>query len=390
GFYGYDRDTSPTLDDLAKNSLTFTNAIAPAVPTAPSMFATFTGRHTTSNALNFDVEDWQRRFRKRTTLAQVLRQSGFSTKAIHRNAYASSWYGFDKGFDTFEDDDAASSVETQQQGGSKLAETIEGIKKTVFKTGTATPWTEYYEQIQQWIKSTEEPYFLWILLLDTHTPYYPQRKIWSGSELRLAYKYWDLERNNWKSDKTHQDVLNAYDDCVRDVDDFIAQLVQDIDIEKTNIIFHGDHGEAFGEQGYYRHPPELDEELIHVPLLMYGPDFPSKTISKPTSLTTIAPTIFKNEGIQKRWPAPHYSDNNTPPIVKLFRNDRRALAVRTSRKKYRREREDETIENLQDNEYRLDTEELESYTTRELRSIAEENIHNEILNRRQRYYDLHE
>jgi len=39
----------------------------------------------------------------------------------------------------------------------------------------------------------------------------------------------------------------------------------------TVIIITGDHGEAFGEHGFFFHGREVWDEIVHVPLVMYVP-----------------------------------------------------------------------------------------------------------------------
>jgi len=69
------------------------------------------------------------------------------------------------------------------------------------------------------------------------------------------------------------------------------------------MMMHADHGDGLGELGFYRHPPTLYEELIHVPLVIYNADVKGK-VEKLVSLLGLAPTILElireeNEFLQK-------------------------------------------------------------------------------------------
>ncbi len=93
--------------------------------------------------------------------------------------------------------------------------------------------------------------------------------------------------------KTLRRLKDAYRDCVRSVDKFMNQLMNDMD-DETLIVFHSDHGEAFGEHGSFGHQSHLYEENIHVPLLVHGTDCddtldaPISTIKIPERLSRYA------------------------------------------------------------------------------------------------------
>lgn len=59
--------------------------------------------------------------------------------------------------------------------------------------------------------------------------------------------------------KHHQKIENAYEKNLRYALDAVETLVEHLD-EKT--VVTADHGEAFGEKGYYEHPPST-----HIPIL---------------------------------------------------------------------------------------------------------------------------
>jgi len=53
-----------------------------------------------------------------------------------------------------------------------------------------------------------------------------------------------------------------------------------------------DHGEAFGEHGTTFHSKTLYQELIHVPLIFYGPGIAAKRHDEWVSLIDVAPTLL--------------------------------------------------------------------------------------------------
>jgi arylsulfatase A-like enzyme len=58
------------------------------------------------------------------------------------------------------------------------------------------------------------------------------------------------------------------------------------DLQDPLLVFHSDHGEAFGEHGTFGHQQQLYEENIHVPLFVHNIDR-SNTVAKPFSLRSL-------------------------------------------------------------------------------------------------------
>src|ERR1700739_3835035 len=108
GFLGYDRATTPFLDSLAKESFVFPGAIAAGVPTYYSFPAILASRYPL--ALGRDVIGIAPR---EPTIATVLKGAGYTTAAfIAGNPYLGAHFGYDQGFDKFQD--FLSSVPTTQ------------------------------------------------------------------------------------------------------------------------------------------------------------------------------------------------------------------------------------------------------------------------------------
>jgi arylsulfatase A-like enzyme len=66
--------------------------------------------------------------------------------------------------------------------------------------------------------------------------------------------------------------------------------------ERTVIIITGDHGEAFGEHGFFFHGREVWDEIVHVPLVMYVPGAKPRRIARAVSHVDLAPTILDLAG----------------------------------------------------------------------------------------------
>ena len=96
GAYGYERPTSPRIDAFARDAIVFDEAIANSAWTRSAVASLFTGLAPRSHgvlgrddALPADA----------TTLAGLLRDAGYTTAAVATNGNISPGYGFDLGFD---------------------------------------------------------------------------------------------------------------------------------------------------------------------------------------------------------------------------------------------------------------------------------------------------
>src|SRR5271169_7017645 len=99
GFYGYSHPTTPFLDSLASESFVAPAAIVAGAPTYYSLPAILASRMPL--ALGRDVIGLAP---GESTLATALRDAGYATAAFSgANPYISSRFGYDQGFEVFED-----------------------------------------------------------------------------------------------------------------------------------------------------------------------------------------------------------------------------------------------------------------------------------------------
>ena len=67
--------------------------------------------------------------------------------------------------------------------------------------------------------------------------------------------------------------------------------------KRTVVIVSSDHGEAFGEHDTQYHRLTLYEELLRVPLLIWGPGIAARRIDTPVSLMDLGPTVLDLFGL---------------------------------------------------------------------------------------------
>jgi len=286
GFMGYEKDTTPTLDQMAEEGVVFENAIAPGPSTPESMPAIFTGQWPIKRREEPDAELRARRKRirahmqARRTLPERLQELGYTTGAFTPNPFTSRHFGFDEGFDHFQDFMNNSNRGRLYQrvfngfldgsAVSSLARVFMNVwqREEVFK-----PWESYYDEVIEWTRQAEKPYFLWVFLMDAHNPYMSSSEYRNQSrlaEFHANFEFWRQSHETPFSANVHKKLITAYDDSIRYSDAFLERLRGDLN--DPVIAVHGDHGEAFGKHGNYGHEPFLYRENTHVPLVVTGVD----------------------------------------------------------------------------------------------------------------------
>ena len=160
-----------------------------------------------------------------------------------------------------------------------------------------------------WLSSIgDTPCFLWLHLMDPHSPYYPkdaalalmQQGPLTPFRARYLNSYWNRSDLEAERLARHRDEIVAlYDAGIRWVDTQMARLIETMRDsnrwENCIFAFTADHGEEFLDHGGRYHPPSrLMEELIHVPLLLRVPGIAKREVAKsPFSTLHLAPTLLE-------------------------------------------------------------------------------------------------
>ncbi|WP_336000333.1 sulfatase [Halorientalis halophila] len=351
GHWGYERDTTPTLDRMAEDGVVFENAVASGVPTIASMTSVMTGEHSlASPEIGFNTEQ-REQVTSRPTIAEVLSDAGYTTGALSPNPPASSYFGFDDGFDWFEDflaedegvfERAMNRIFESSIEGGGLSTYVRLFKNVATRDEILRPWEDFYEEIQAWRERAEEPYFLWVLLLEPHHPWMPPAEYqqWSSrsDKYRAFRQYYEMFTGGWSPDfdpEIRQRLIDLYDDSIRYGDAFLERIQEDFAADDPAFLVHADHGEEFGTHDRYGHQPDLYEDLVHVPLVIGNVDR-SDRVERPVALRQLAPTIAELGDASHSFTAPSLFEESERPWVtsKVFAEGDRRVAIRTQSGKY--------------------------------------------------------
>lgn len=236
--YGQKGIRTENLDKFSEKSYIFLNAFSPVPQTLPAHSTIFTGLYpydhkVRDNLINYLPEE-------ALTLAEILKEKGYSTGAAVSSAVLNHRFGLKQGFDFYDD-------KVEKKSGEIKAD--ETTKKGI-----------------EILKKLKEPYFLWVHYYDPHHPYEPPKDINAPSDYLGEVLYMD------KNLKPLFDLLN---------------------FENTLILIASDHGESLGEHNEEEHGVLLYNPAIEIPLLLHLPGQRQKIeIMENVSLTSIFPTII--------------------------------------------------------------------------------------------------
>ena len=301
GCYGYERLTSPVMDRLAAQSVRFATAYAPTSWTLPSHATMLTGRYPLSHGAVLR----DRRLSSATpTLATVLRGAGYTTGGFVSYEFLRRRYGFDAGFDYF--DDFTTELGTEEDQRSQPTGPLLNAQ--------IIPWIE---------RNAERPFFLFVHYFDVHYHYDPPPPYdtmfdpdYVGPDLRQFTRNPAIHAG---MPRRHLEQLIAlYDGEIRFTDRVVGEVIETIDRlgigGRTLFIVTADHGEEFFEHGEKAHGRTLYDEVLLVPLLMRWPDgfAAGHVVDVPVSLVDLAPTIYDLVGVA---PSPGLEGRSLVPLA---------------------------------------------------------------------------
>lgn len=290
GCYGYRRSTSPAMDAVAAEGVRFDQAISAASWTTPAVMSMFTSLppslHQTVSGSTMLPEGM-------TTLAAELKKGGYQTAAIVVNPCTSRKYGFNRGFDLYDDNSI------------QLAAGLGDLDLN--NNSVSDKVTQY---AVKWLKSDrrpDRPFFLHVFYFDPHYDYMPPSP-YDGMFTDPDYyggqdgsKITTLEgKPLTKADK--EQIIGLYDGEIRFTDDQIKALIDTLRnmnlLTNTLLVITGDHGEEFWDHDSVAHGHTLYDELLRVPLIIDWPkEIKPQVVAKQVSLIDLMPTILDMAGL---------------------------------------------------------------------------------------------
>jgi len=379
GLYGYHKDTSPNINEIARNGVIFENAFSCSNCTDPSFTSIMTGKHPISHGIihhgvvpRDEVKEYYSRGNK--NLAEILKLNGYTTMAL---SWLERWHK--KGFDYYEyygGVETTTLKRTVKNVLNKLPTTIRRsisdiLMSIVYKANILDAKNITNHAMKLIKKNVDrQPFFLLIHYMDTHLPYNPGNKKEddffeeTANNERIKDVLKRIKNPRWRkflkkslgNVKTTDEVIAKYDAAIAYVDENIGRLVEFIEKqgikEDTIIVLTADHGESLTEHGVYFSHHCLYDETIHVPLVIQYANLPSRRISNLVQHVDILPTILDllnikiNVETDGKSLIPLIEGNSEEDRLAIFAEEAggyRKRAIRTNRWKYIQDVEGEPI-----------------------------------------------
>jgi arylsulfatase A-like enzyme len=287
GAYGYERDTTPHLDRLARESFLFERHFVEFPRTHESTAALFTSLHTDTHL----VRTYGGLAESTFTMAKGLAEAGYSTVTLSANTWTTREAGVGQHFD----------------------EHCDPLHLGPFKEGSETVLSPLplLRAFEAWLHQREEgPFFAYLHFVPPHQPYtHPEemRAAFQGKE-PPEYRPEDYHPGFYehpvKDNKRSWDPppmpewINLYDSHLKYADWTVGELLRllrhtDL-LDNTVLVITSDHGEAFGEHGYLWHVFGAYDEVTHIPLVVRLPGRREpRRVPALTQNTDLLPTLFE-------------------------------------------------------------------------------------------------
>lgn len=303
------RARTPAFDRFASEHLLFTQARTQSPWTKPAVATLFTGLHPSQHGVLSHPDPKFRSGQKGkqvlesdvlsgelSTLAEVLRESGYRTAAFVSNPWLQEKLGFAQGFDLYEDSFAGYDVPGEVVTAAALAWLAE--------SAPASPW------------------FLYVHTMDAHWPYPRLRRedvrerrdeiaadrrpmtAAARAALRASARYEDGSPVVGPEIPPSAALLELlYDRGVEHFDRALSQLLEGLEAhpgwQNTAVLVTSDHGEALFERGWFGHGRSLHEDETGVPLAARLPGVSSDgPILCPVGLVDVMATLSTYLGVE--------------------------------------------------------------------------------------------
>jgi arylsulfatase A-like enzyme len=325
-------DTTPELAALAADGVVFDQAVTSFPGTTASMPSLMTGLYPSFEG----IDDWNRFTyhgfndfetaeeaerpaisNNLTMLAETLRDHGYRTVGLNTNPNLTHHRNFDQGFTDYDDFGPYMTAARENR-----EHPLEGAYPPVdVVMAKAVPKLEAL---------AAEPFFMWIHLMEPHSPYLPPERFarvsprsftdvpdieingvlyhylhrqWGAAPEQISHP--SLDEIGITKDELTEHLLGLYEGEIRFCDDSLGTFFAEMErlgiLDDTLVIITADHGEEFFDHGYVTHHFEsaLAEELIRIPLLIRPPGglAESRRVPQLVRMVDLAPTVLDFAGL---------------------------------------------------------------------------------------------
>lgn len=275
GCYGGSEGITPRLDALAADGVRFDRVWSQTSWTLPSTVSLFTGLYQETHGVAAVKDIREKKLSdSAVTMAELFAMAGYDTRMYTQNPLVGERYGTAQGFERFHQGRDAPSRAAQAD----------------------------------WADRDGRPMFVYLHFRRPHAPYDPDPE-WAGRFMDSEYEglsdgtSQQMLAYNLRQAELTEDDLEHHRDRYRanlaQADSQVADVLAELDLERTLVVVLSDHGEALNEHGRLGHSWWSYEEYVRIPLLMAHPALPrGEELDAPVMTVDVLPTLIDLFGLQ--------------------------------------------------------------------------------------------
>jgi arylsulfatase A-like enzyme len=326
--YGYDRPTTPGLEEFAAEATVFEQCVAPAPWTLPVHASLFTGMYPSQHGADQENPYLD----GATTLAETLSSAGYDTACYSSNAWITPYTQLTDGFDDqdnffevmpgeFLSGPLAKAWQTLNDNERlrAIADKLVSLGNTAHEylaggEGADSKTPAVIDRTGEFVSASEgEGWFAFINLMDAHLPYYPPEEF--SEEFAPGVDSSEVCQNSKEynsgareiTDEEFAEIRGLYDAEIAHIDAELTRLFDFLEEagewDDTMVVVCADHGELHGEHDLYGHEFCLYDPLVNVPLLIKHPSLDAERRTDQVELVDLYHTVLDSLGVDGGDPA---------------------------------------------------------------------------------------
>lgn len=294
------RETSPTLDRLAREGVRFTQARSSTSWTLPAHMSLFTGLPPAVHGVTID---FQKLDSGRPIMGRIFQDAGFRTVGLYTAPYVHPRFGFGAGMDFYE--------------GMTLNPMAYDLTPAEMNSQMGLRESYSHQEVTSPRVANRAAFFLGdrptprnLLFLHLFDPHYDFRAGPAFTDRFVDPKYHGsvvgdavmtqvgttIRPDMSAADLDH--LRSLYDAEIAFTDRHLSDVIKAIEREdmlgRTLVVVVSDHGEEFFEDGRFGHRMGLRDEVLRVPMIFWGPGIIPEgvVVDDEVALYDVLPTLM--------------------------------------------------------------------------------------------------
>jgi arylsulfatase A-like enzyme len=293
--YGYSRETTPRVDELAAGAVVFEHAYSHGAGTVSSTPSYMSSLYPYQVRFTGDPVYPPRVAPENLMMGEIFAQQGYATGTVNTIRYIMRDWGITQGFQHID-----TSMVTREQSDCENAPQVT-------------------EAAMSWVKGLgRKPFLLWVHYYEPHSSYV----IHEGTP-----RFSDSA-----------DDVDVYDHEILFTDKHVSELLEYLfsysEAGRTVVVLTADHGEGFAsDRGARTHGYGLYNELVHVPFVVWAPLVKPRRVTTAVGLVDVIPTLcnlagFEQPGLEGDSLVPFLFGDHEEPDRKVFLENTRGKVVK--------------------------------------------------------------